>query len=125
MCGRFALGVGADDLVNQTHQHYFAPPPQPSSPQAPADDHEQPQEEQQGSSSDNSTSTTSQHTVQWASFESKTQHRPRYNVRSLSPLRTLPDAALTHPRTPSAPGRPDDKGPRPEAQPARPGHVRV
>ncbi|TNY17262.1 hypothetical protein DMC30DRAFT_419949 [Rhodotorula diobovata] len=80
MCGRFALGVGADDLVNQTHQHYFAPPPQPSSPQAPADDHEQPQEEQQGSSSDNSTSTTSQHTVQWASFESKTQHRPRYNV---------------------------------------------
>ncbi|GAA5917137.1 hypothetical protein JCM8208_001659, partial [Rhodotorula glutinis] len=82
MCGRFALGVNAHDLATSTHRDYFAPAPsagRPSSSPPPHDsDRDNDHQPQQGSST--TATTTTEHPVQWASLESQSAFRPRFNV---------------------------------------------
>ncbi|GAA5845352.1 hypothetical protein JCM9279_004854 [Rhodotorula babjevae] len=80
MCGRFALGVNAHDLEVATQRDYFHRAPtasaSASSPPPPTDHHQDAQQPQQGSSS----TTTTDHPIQWASLESQSAFRPRFNV---------------------------------------------
>ncbi|BGP51863.1 hypothetical protein JCM10450v2_007823 [Rhodotorula kratochvilovae] len=90
MCGRFALGIAADDLAYNVQHEYFAPPPHrsPLPDQHNADDqhgdeggddeawdaaHAEPQ--QQGGAHEQGSPR-----VEWASREAKSQFRPRFNV---------------------------------------------
>jgi len=113
MCGRFALGVNAHDLETGTQRDYFAraPTASASSPPAPSADnhHHQDHQHQQSSST---TDTTTQHPIQWASLESQSAFRPRFNVRPLSPSSSL---AFRSPSLSLHAGRTDDQGPRPQA----------
>lgn len=79
MCGRFALGVNADDLAANLRRDYFRQNRHGQQQDEQREQHEeQPDEQEQpddGAGDDGVR-------VEWASLEAKSQHRPRYNVRT-------------------------------------------
>ncbi|KPV73255.1 uncharacterized protein RHOBADRAFT_55027 [Rhodotorula graminis WP1] len=80
MCGRFALGVQANDLATATHRDYFAHAPPPASSPPSHTDHRDQEHDHQPQQQHTSSSTTTDHPVQWASLESQSAFRPRFNV---------------------------------------------
>ena len=102
MCGRFALGVNAHDLETGTQRDYFARAPTASAsspPSPPADNHHHHDDHQPQQGSSTSTTTT-QHPIQWASLESQSAFRPRFNVRpSLHPSLPPRPPPPAHPRS--------------------------
>ncbi|GJN94515.1 hypothetical protein Rhopal_007598-T1 [Rhodotorula paludigena] len=77
MCGRFALGVNADDLAANLRRDYFRQNRNEHQQDDQQEQHEEQADEQEqpddGSGDDGVR-------VEWASLEAKSQHRPRYNV---------------------------------------------
>ncbi|GAA5939600.1 hypothetical protein JCM3775_002064 [Rhodotorula graminis] len=80
MCGRFALGVQANDLATATHRDYFAHAPPPASSPPSHTEHRDQEHDHQPQQQHTSSSTTTDHPVQWASLESQSAFRPRFNV---------------------------------------------
>lgn len=66
MCGRFALGLDADELVGEVNANYFQ---QDDAPET----NDGGEEQQQGSSEGSGK-------VVWSPVEDKSGHRVRYNV---------------------------------------------